>query len=131
MPGPLTSHPWARLLGGLPRVRGSHCRTRPGLFREWAAGLRFPDYFGHNWDAFEECLGDLLRPPGAVGPVAVLLLVTEADQLLADEPPGQLAVLLGILDTVSASAELRVLFDTPAPALLAHRIATADGSSPR
>ncbi len=29
------------------------------LFRCFASALRFPDYFGRNWDAFRDCLFDL------------------------------------------------------------------------
>jgi RNAse (barnase) inhibitor barstar len=33
--------------------------TRDQLFNEYVRGLRFPDYFGGNWDAFIDCLSDL------------------------------------------------------------------------
>ncbi|WP_159394500.1 barstar family protein [Streptomyces sp. NRRL S-495] len=100
-------------------VRGANCRTRTALFAEWARALSFPGYFGHNWDAFEECLNDALLPPGAepaesvepAGSAAprLLVLVADADALLADEPPAQLALLLSILDA-AADRSLRVLF---------------------
>ncbi|MEO3930818.1 barstar family protein [Micromonosporaceae bacterium B7E4] len=97
-------------------LAGAGSRTRAALFTEWAARLDFPDYFGRNWDAFEECLTDLVaeRPR--------TLLVTDAAELLADEPPEQLGILLGVLDTIAAGAAdptagpaLRVLLH-PGPA---------------
>jgi len=29
------------------------------LLQNMASALRFPDWFGHNWDALEDCLTDL------------------------------------------------------------------------
>lgn len=34
-------------------------RSKQKLLRALATKLRFPDYFGENWDALDECLGDL------------------------------------------------------------------------
>ncbi|MCX4753116.1 barstar family protein [Kitasatospora purpeofusca] len=117
----LPGRAWAGFAAGTDRlhlVRGANCRTRADLFTEWARALSFPGYFGHNWDAFEECLNDALLPPGseAAGAAAtrLLVLVTDADALLADEPPAQLALLLGILDATADHA-LRVLFVADPP----------------
>ena len=41
------------------RIRGLLCHTLDAFFQEVSAALRFPDYFGWNWDAFDECMTDL------------------------------------------------------------------------
>jgi hypothetical protein len=35
-------------------VRGHKVRTSQALFDEFGAALQFPDYFGENWDAWDE-----------------------------------------------------------------------------
>ena len=40
-------------------VRGNLCESVKDFFREVSAAMRFPDYFGWNWNAFDECITDL------------------------------------------------------------------------
>jgi RNAse (barnase) inhibitor barstar len=79
------------------RVDGAACRTRPALFDEWSRALDFPDWFGRNWDALADVLGERLRH----GPLVVA--VDNAVQLLADEPPDQLRVLIEVLGGVTVT----------------------------
>lgn len=62
----------------LRMINGKKCATPAGLFTEFARALGFPDYFGHNWDAMEECLADLEWLPAK----GYILLITDAQAVL-------------------------------------------------
>ena len=53
------------------RVDIGHVHDKQGFTALVAKALAFPDWFGGNWDAFEDCLGDLSWQPA---PGYVLLL---------------------------------------------------------
>lgn len=40
-------------------IDGAKCMTKDELFDTFYDVLKFPDYFGYNWDSFEELLNDL------------------------------------------------------------------------
>ena len=61
---------------------GTEAATRAGFFHQLARTLRFPDYFGHNWDAVYDCLTDLNWLPGA----GYVLVFDGFDQFATDEP---------------------------------------------
>ena len=62
-------------------IKGAKCQTTAGLLTECARALNFPDYFGHNWDALEECLTDLEWLPAK----GYILLITDAAHVLAND----------------------------------------------
>ncbi|WLP92367.1 barstar family protein [Gordonia sp. NB41Y] len=60
-------------------------RTRRALFTEFARIWTFPDYFGNNADAFDECMRDLdefARDAGRPTPTGYLTVITGAQRLL-------------------------------------------------
>jgi RNAse (barnase) inhibitor barstar len=65
----------------LRAIQGKKCRNASALFGEFARALDFPDYFGHNWDALEECLADFEWLPAK----GYILLIAEAQAVLPDD----------------------------------------------
>jgi RNAse (barnase) inhibitor barstar len=65
----------------LRQIHGKKCGTAAGVFNEFSRALDFPDYFGHNWDALEECLADLEWIPAK----GYVLLVTEAQAVIPED----------------------------------------------
>lgn len=50
------------------------------LFKTISTALNFPDYFGNNWDAFEECLSDMEWLPTK----SYVLMLFDAENLWKD-----------------------------------------------
>lgn len=97
-------------------IRAVHSKQR--LLAEVAEQLEFPEYFGENWDAFEECLQDLLPNAGA----EVVLIHEETPTRLGED---ELRTYLQILDSVARrrreqrAPRLRSLFPLHAKGLIA------------
>lgn len=70
------------------------------LFEELAESLRFPDYFGSNWNALEDCTRDLSwLPPGPV-------VLIHRDLPLAGDVDSQKTYLSILRDTIEKRGEL-------------------------
>ena len=61
---------------------GKSMQTIEDLFYETSNKLLFPDYFGNNWDAFDECLNDL----DWIEQKNVILTVVNKEYILAKYP---------------------------------------------
>jgi hypothetical protein len=62
-------------------LRGRKMRTVTALFDEVSAACQFPYYFGENWPAFSECLGDL----SWLSSSSSVLIITDFCDVLAEE----------------------------------------------
>lgn len=65
----------------LVELDGARMSTVDELFREYVREFSFPEYFGWNWDAFDECMHDLEERPAR----AYLTIVIHADHVLSAE----------------------------------------------
>lgn len=70
---------WRSTTWGVRVVRGGKCETRGKFFSELSSALQFPYYFGHNWDAVDECIQDLTWLPY---PPHIMIVITEFNSLL-------------------------------------------------
>lgn len=119
---------WTEARFAVRVLRGTRMQTAQDVFTEFAAALQFPHYFGHNKDAFDECIADLSwLPPGP----GYVLLITEPDQVLANEPRTSLHWLVASLK--SARAELARPLDSGEwwyrPSAPFHVVLAGDGSA--
>jgi len=76
------------------RVGGERLKSidKPRFMNEVSAALQFPYYFGHNWDAFRECVNDLSWLNGAS-----FLIIFDSAQYLLSESDDDFQILLRIL----------------------------------
>lgn len=102
-------------LGYMSRtLRGDKMRNVQGLFDEFFAAFQFPYYFGRNWNAFIECLGEMdYINPGK----GIVMLLHRPEELLADSPRDRVVfseVLTHISKMYSEAIEYGEWSDRPA-----------------
>ncbi|MEV7324505.1 barstar family protein [Streptomyces sp. NPDC093970] len=80
--------------------------TEQGVFRAFAETLRFPGYFGRNWDALVDCLDDLCGEVTGGG-AGIVCVVHDADLLLRTEHfPTFVSVLCQGADRANSAVDL-------------------------
>ena len=65
--------------------RGKRCLTDSDIFREASASFQFPDYFGENWPALDECITDLEW----IKFTRIFLLIDDFDKMFAGDTAAQ------------------------------------------
>lgn len=74
---------------------GEKLKNKEQLLRALKEGLCFPDYFGFNWDALQDCITDLSWLQGII---KVNVVIKNSSKLLNDEEASSLQVFLDIMD---------------------------------
>lgn len=98
------------------RIDLAGCADKTALLARIAAALHFPPWFGHNWDALDDCLTDLSWQPAAG-----YVLLLEHGGAYRQRHSADFDTLLAILRDSSAYwAEVQIAFwafvDLSAPA---------------
>jgi len=71
-------------------------KDKNSCFNELAEKFRFPDYFGYNWDAVDECLADLEW----FEEKNIIVIFKNFNQLLVDEEEKQKKICLDIFKSL-------------------------------
>ncbi len=72
-------------------LKGEDVKNKTQFLAVAAETFKFPEYFGHNWDSFEECINDMSWHD-AKG----FVILFEQFEQLADSSPGDFETALGI-----------------------------------
>ena len=80
-----------------PWLDGRNMKDKDGILAEFASAFPLPDYFGRNWDALEECLGD----PGLFKDCQGCMLFIEHSEALGEADAPARKMLLDILESVA------------------------------
>lgn len=95
----------------LKQIDGTKCTTVDNLFYEFSRAFEFPDYFGSNWAAFDECLNDLDWLEGKV----YVLFITDADKIIITSENDFKTLMKLLVQTVDEWTEGRSYDDFPKP----------------
>lgn len=76
------------------KISGMKCQTLSGLYDQLGKALDFPDYFGKNLDALEECLLDLTW----ISEKEIVLTITDRDDFLKHEKPEKQEIVAEIFE---------------------------------
>jgi len=81
---------------------GSGINSKAELLRSLSQVMKFPDYFGSNWDALEECLNDLEWLPAK----GYVIQLKNADNFIKSYP-SDFAVFTKIVESASYSWKIK------------------------
>jgi hypothetical protein len=72
-------------------------KDKPGVMQEFARAFQFPDYFGRNWSALEDCLQDLNWLPTSS---RYLTVITNRSLAFGGSGGHDLDLLINVLESV-------------------------------
>lgn len=82
------------------RIDGAKSQTLTGFYKEIAAVLEFPDYFGFNLDSLDELLNDL----SWIKEEKIALFITGSEHFIENDPdPERFQNLLVLLDEAAGN----------------------------
>ncbi|WP_408951817.1 barstar family protein [Lysobacter sp. Hz 25] len=96
----------AELEFAVARVDFAGCADKDDALTRIAAGLRFPAWFGHNWDALNDCVNDLSWWPAP----GYLLLIEHAGPWQAEHGEDAATLVEILNDAAQDWAKSRIAF---------------------
>lgn len=105
--------------GQLCKIDGRACVTKRALFTTFVTSLNFPDYFGYNWDSFEECFNDVLSASSYVG-----ILVVNGEDICSEDSEDRITFfsICSLIDNIDNLKSIYIEFNTDIGYLEAKRL---------